>query len=92
MIDFNIDPAIRQCYCCHRTHMRRTIRINYKNVCMNLGATCAGKWFGCNTSGNIHLSIDRLKRVAAKMDSDAINKKIVAIIANRTEIDDAARS
>jgi len=34
---------------------------------INLGVTCAGKWFGGNYSGNIYKSADRLQRRIANM-------------------------
>ena len=85
MIDISLDHSVKRCYCCNRTHMKRTIKLTYKKIKLNLGVTCAGRWFGCDMSGNINLSVDRLKRTVASIPESALSNTLSDIINNASE-------
>ena len=64
------------CNCCGRTHMRITFKIVSDSAefgTFNLGAICAGKWFGVNLTGNLVSAQARLARKVHSMTLEALN-------------------
>ena len=62
MITVKLSTAVTQCYCCGKSHLKRTLEITVDSTYrVNLGVTCAGRWFEVNLSGNPWYAADRLK-------------------------------
>lgn len=65
-----IDHKIRQCDCCGKTRLKRTLKINKPKL--HLGVTCAGQWFSLNLSGNPYMAAERLEAHLNSLDENTI--------------------
>lgn len=68
-----IDPTVKVCACCGKRRLKRTLKIDSPNIDqINLGVTCAGKWFKVNLSGNPFYAATRLQLHLRKLDDDTL--------------------
>lgn len=64
----DIEP-VKQCDCCGRTHMKRTLCISSPEFNpIHLGYICAGRWFEINLTGNAYKAKDKLQDKINKMN------------------------
>lgn len=67
---------VNQCDCCGKTNLKRTVEIDLAGGTINLGVTCAGKWFALNMSGNPYYAARKLDRKLRTMSNDDIEEII----------------
>lgn len=79
MLKIEIDKNTKECLCCGRCHMRKTLALIYNNERLNVGVICTGLWFDINLSGNVYRAIERLEKKISTLSEEEINNIISKI-------------